>query len=181
MSADSTGTKKTSASSLLDEVEKAGDALLQRVRQQFERLGDRASTATKAAADTTVEFTERVASSEASQHVISLLKEVEEAGESLLRDIGQRFDTLKGHVVTSTKRTTSKKKRKKATGKKKTAAKKTTKKKATPKKKVSAKKKATKKKPATKKKVTTKKKPAAKKKVAGKKSSAVRKKKASRS
>jgi hypothetical protein len=158
---DVTKTVKTTASTVINEVEKAGELVIGEVKDGVGAVTDRISAAAKTVAET-----------QAAQVLKSLIEEVETIGSELIDAVGHKLDQLRGKVAdetASSKKTTAKKK---ATTKKKAGAKKKTavaKKKAAPKKKAG-----TKKKVATKKKASTKKKVAAKKKATTKKKSSAK-------
>ena len=164
---DVTKTVKTTASTVINEVEKAGELVIGEVKDGVGAVTDRISAAAKTVAET-----------QAAQVLKSLIEEVETIGSELIDAVGHKLDQLRGKVAdetASSKKTTAKKKattKKKAGAKKKTAVAKKTpaaKKKAAPKKKAG-----TKKKVATKKKASTKKKVAAKKKATTKKKSSAK-------
>ena len=158
---DITKTVKTTASTVINEVEKAGDFVVGEVKDGLGAVTDKISAAAKTVAET-----------QAAQVLKSLIEEVETIGSDLIDAVSHKLDQLRGKVAdesASSKKATAKKK---ASAKKKAGAKKKTtvaKKKAAPKKKAAAKKKvATKKKASTKKKVAAKKKATAKKKSSAK-------------
>ena len=158
---DITKTVKTTASTVINEVEKAGDFVVGEVKDGLGAVTDKISAAAKTVAET-----------QAAQVLKGLIEEVETIGSDLIDAVSHKLDQLRGKVAdesASSKKATAKKK---ASAKKKAGAKKKTtvaKKKAAPKKKAAAKKKvATKKKASTKKKVAAKKKATAKKKSSAK-------------
>ncbi len=170
---DITKNVKTTASTVINEVEKAGDLVIGEVKDGVGAVTDKISTAAKTVAET-----------QAAQVLKSLIEEVETIGSDLIDAVSHKLDQLRGKVAdesASSKKATAKKKastkkkagaKKKASAKKKAGAKKKTtvaKKKAAPKKKAAAKKKV-----ATKKKASTKKKVAAKKKATTKKKSSAK-------
>ena len=164
---DITKTVKTTASTVINEVEKAGDFVVGEVKDGLGAVTDKISAAAKTVAET-----------QAAQVLKGLIEEVETIGSDLIDAVSHKLDQLRGKVAdesSSSKKATAKKKagsKKKASAKKKAGAKKKTtvaKKKAAPKKKAVAKKKV-----ATKKKASTKKKVAAKKKATTKKKSSAK-------
>ena len=90
---------KNSATEFLEEVEKTGNTLLGEVRQLFEGLTEKVSSAASAAAETTASMAEKVAGNEPAQLARRLLEDVKEAGEASLRVIGEGFDTLRRRVA----------------------------------------------------------------------------------
>jgi hypothetical protein len=90
---------KDSATEFLEEVEKTGNTLLAEVRQLFDALTDKVSSAASAAAETTTSMAEKVAGNEPAQLARRLLQDVKEAGEASLRVIGEGFDTLRRRVA----------------------------------------------------------------------------------
>lgn len=163
---------KSTARSLVDEVEKAGESLLKEIRDGFDTITDKVSVAARTAAegiaDTTSSVAERVSKSHASHQIRNALEQIEVVGERVLDTISDRFEVLRNKVIDTSKPAQKKTVKKKATKK---AAKKVVKKaaKRKPLAKKAAKKKVAKKavkKKAAKKKTTLKK--AAKKKVSAK-------------
>ena len=159
-------TIRGTALEVVDEIEKAGGVVLGEIRSSFDFIGDKVTTAAKAAAGTTVAVKDRVTSQEVTDQLHELVQDVEDAGASLMHAITGQFESLRKSIAKAPKATRPRKTKKKAVKKKakkkavrKKAAKKTVKKKATRKKAV--KKKATRKKAARKK--TTRKKATRKK------------------
>lgn len=161
----------STARTLLDEAEKTGDALLHSVKENFETLTHRISTAAGTAANTAASVTETHLGSEIAEFVSSAMNHVREASDATAHAISEGFDVLQQRVKASAAPAKKPRGRKKSTAaKKKAGKKKAGKKKVTVKKK--AKKKAAKKKAAKKK--TTAKKTAKKKTVAKKRKKAGR-------
>ena len=163
-------TVSTTASSIIDEIDKASDVVVREVREGLNAISDKAKIAAKSAADASVNVKDIVIDSHPKEIFLSLVDEVEEIAEGIINVVKERFNQL-GSTAESSAKKSVKKKAKKAVKKKavkKKAAKKAASKKAPAKKAV--KKKAVKKKTVKKsvKKKTTKK--AVKKKVPAKKS-----------
>jgi hypothetical protein len=150
------GTVKSTASALINEVEKVGEVISAEIKGGVVLVTDKISSTAKTVSETQV-----------AQTLMSLAGEVEQIGGDVIDAVSQRIDQLRGKVVEETEAAAVKKRapRKKASTKKKGAKKKVTKKRGVAKKKVSKKKVAKKK--VAKKKVAKKK--VAKKKVAKKK------------
>lgn len=164
------------AAEVVDEVEKAADVVLREINESFNFLSKQVTDTARYAAKTTKAVRDKVTSKETAKQLQGLLKEVEDAGESLLHVIGGSFDSLKDTVLsTAGMKTGSKKKapsrKKKPAAKKKAPARK----KAAKRKKAVARKKTT-----AKNKTTTRKKAPARKKTATRKKTAARKKTATR-
>ena len=174
-----TRTIKDSASTVIDEVESAGEVVLGEIKGSFDFIGDKVTDTAKFAADTNRAVTRKETSKDTTRQIQALLKEVEQAGESLLAVIGNQFDSLKDTVLSATGGSKPAPKSKKKITRKKAAAKKTTAKKAATRKKAPAKKATTRKKaPAKKaatKKAATRKKAAAKKTATRKKAAPLKK------
>ena len=152
-------TVSTTASSVIDEIDKASDVVVREVREGLNAISDKAKIAAKSAADASVNVKDIVIDSHPKEIFLSLVDEVEEIAEGIINVVKERFNQL-GSTAESTAKKSVKKKAKKAVKKKavkKKAAKKAASKKAPAKKAV--KKKAVKKKAVKKsvKKKTTKK------------------------
>ena len=163
-------TVSTTASSVIDEIDKASDVVVREVREGLNAISDKAKIAAKSAADASVNVKDIVIDSHPKEIFLSLVDEVEEIAEGIINVVKERFNQL-GSTAESSAKKSVKKKAKKAVKKKavkKKAAKKAASKKAPAKKAV--KEKAVKKKTVKKsvKKKTTKK--AVKKKAPAKKS-----------
>ena len=163
-------TLKDTALGVVDEVEKAGGVVLGEIRNSFDFIGDKVTSTARVAADTTVAVKDRVTSQEVTDQLHELVRDVEDAGASLIKVINSHFESLRKSIAKAPKPKKPKKPKKtgKKAAKKKSASKKAAKKKAvrkkTTRKKATAKKATAKKataKKATRKKVTRKK-PAAK-------------------
>ena len=164
-------TVSTTASSVIDEIDKASDVVVREVREGLNAISDKAKIAAKSAADASVNVKDIVIDSHPKEIFLSLVDEVEEIAEGIINVVKERFNQLGSTAESSAKKSVKKKAAKKAVKKKavkKKAAKKAASKKAPAKKAV--KEKAVKKKTVKKsvKKKTTKK--AVKKKVPAKKS-----------
>ena len=146
-------TIRNSASDVIDEVESAGEVVLGEIRNSFDFISGKVTDTAKLAADTTRAVTRKITSKDTTRQIHALLSEVEQAGESLLKIIGDHFDSLKGTVLSASG--SAKPAAKKKVNRKKAAAKK-----------------AVTKKPVTRKKTTSKKTPVAKNAVTRKKASA---------
>ena len=146
---------KATASSVIGEVEKAGDVVLNEVKDGLGIVTDKVAETAKGVTET-----------QAAKMLKTLVDEVEEIGNDIVDAVGRKMNQLRGQVAAQA---TPRKKvaKKKAGAKKKVAAKKTAKKKAAPKRKVTTKKRAAPKKKVAKKKVAKKK--VAKKKVTARK------------
>jgi hypothetical protein len=151
-------TLRNTASEVVDDVETAGNIILREIGDSFDLISGKVSDTARAVAKTTKKVTKKVTSKETTRHVHELLREVEEAGESLLGVIGKRIDSL--HKVVTSKISAN------------PAATTTSRRKVAPKKKTAAKKAAVNKKVAVKKKTAVKKKVVVKKKTAAKKTAA---------
>ena len=152
-------TVSTTASSVIDEIDKASDVVVREVREGLNAISDKAKIAAKSAADASVNVKDIVIDSHPKEIFLSLVDEVEEIAEGIINVVKERFNQL-GSTAESTAKKSVKKKAKKAVKKKavkkkavkkaaskKAPAKKAVKKKAVKKKsvKTSVKKKATKK------------------------------------
>lgn len=155
-------TVQESVRNVVDEVEKTSEALLHQVKEQFEALGHRMSTAANSMADTASSVTETHVGSDVADFLSSAMNHVRETSEATAQHISEGFELLheRARAAATAAQKAAKKKpaRKKATKKKaskrKTSKKKAAKKKASKKKtsrKKTAKKKASRKKPVRKK------------------------------
>ncbi len=154
-------TIRNSASDVIDEVESAGEVVLGEIRNSFDFISGKVTDTARLAADTTKAVTRKITSKDTTRQIHALLSEVEQAGESLLKVIGEHFDSLKGTVLSATG--SAKPAAKKKVTRKKTAAKKTLTKKPVVRKKATTKKATATKKVVTRKKTTAKKAPAPRK------------------
>ena len=151
-------TVSTTASSVIDDIDKASDVVVKEIRDGFGTVSAKAKSAAKTAADTSVNVKDMVAESHPKEMFLSLVDEVEEIADSIVNVVKERFNMLTASAGDAQKKKTTKKKTaKKATKKKavkKKAAKKAVKKKSVKKavKKKAVKKKAPAKKAAKKKK-----------------------------
>jgi len=139
-------TVSTTASSVIDEIDKASDVVVREVREGLNAISDKAKIAAKSAADASVNVKDIVIDSHPKEIFLSLVDEVEEIAEGIINVVKERFNQL-GSTAESSAKKSVKKKAKKAVKKKavkKKAAKKAASKKAPAKKAV--KKKAVKKK-----------------------------------
>ena len=153
-------TVSTTASSVIDEIDKASDVVVREVREGLNAISDKAKIAAKSAADASVNVKDIFIDSHPKEIFLSLVDEVEEIAEGIINVVKERFNQLGSTAESSAKKSVKKKAAKKAVKKKavkKKAAKKAASKKAPAKKAV--KKKAVKKKTVKKsvKKKTTKK------------------------
>ena len=168
-------TVTATASSIIDEIDKAREVVVKEIRDGFNVVSDKASVAAKAvtgasvsvkdtvsetAVDATTSVKETLAEAHPKERLLKLVDEVEEIADGIVDGISTRFSHLRDAATQATKKKTVKRKTAKKKAAKKKAAKKKVAKKKVAKKKV-AKKKAAKKKVAKKK---TSKKKAAKKK-----------------
>ena len=139
-------TVSSTASSVIDEIDKASDVVIREIRDGFNAISDKTKVAAKSAADASVNVKDIVAEAHPKEIFLSLVDEVEEITEGIVNVVKDRFNQLGKSAEGAAKKKAVKKKAAKKAVKKK-AAKKTVKKK-TPKKAV--KKKAVKKKAAKK-------------------------------
>jgi hypothetical protein len=139
-----TGSVKSTASALINEIEKAGEVVITEIKGGVVAVTDKILSTAKTVSETSV-----------AQTLKSLVGEVEEIGGDVVDAVSQRLDQLRGKVEEETEAAPVKKRaaKKKVSAKKKGAKKKVSKKRVAAKKKVTAKKKAAKKK-VTKKKAT---------------------------
>jgi hypothetical protein len=164
-------TVSTTASSVIDEIDKASDVVVREVREGLNAISDKAKIAAKSAADASVNVKDIVIDSHPKEIFLSLVDEVEEIAEGIINVVKERFNQLGSTAESSAKKSVKKKAAKKAVKKKavkKKAAKKAASKKAPAKKAV--KKKAVKKKTVKKSVKKKTKKKAVKKKAPAKKS-----------
>ena len=152
---------RNSASDVIDEVESAGEVVLGEIRNSFDFISGKVTDTAKLAADTTRAVSRKIKSKETTRQIHALLGEVEQAGEGLLKAIGEHFNSLKGTVLSAGD--SAKPAAKKKVTRKKTAAKKTVTKKPVVRKKAATKKATATKKVVTRKKTTAKKAPAPRK------------------
>ena len=121
-----TGLKKikhgvsTTASSIVDEIDKAKDIVLHEIREGFDVISGKAKTAGQAAADAGASVRETIAEAHPAETFHKLVEEVEEIAEDILEGISSKFGQLReaASKVTTRKKTPAKKKapaRKKAT------------------------------------------------------------------
>ncbi|MGB5426801.1 MAG: hypothetical protein WBN95_08420, partial [Gammaproteobacteria bacterium] len=89
-------TIRNTASDVIDEVESAGEVVLGEIRNSFDFISGKVTDTAKLAADTTKAVTRKITSKDTTRQIHALLSEVEQAGESLLKVIGEHFDSLKG-------------------------------------------------------------------------------------
>jgi hypothetical protein len=163
---------RNSASDVIDEVESAGEVVLGEIRNSFDFISGKVTDTAKLAADTTRAVSRKIKRKETTRQIHALLGEVEQAGEGLLKAIGEHFNSLKGTVLSAGD--SAKPAAKKKVTRKKTAAKKTVTKKPVVRKKAATKKAPAPRKAAVRKKTTTKK--TATKKTAARKKAVTRKK-----
>lgn len=116
----------TTASSVIDEIDKASDVVVREVREGLNAISDKAKIAAKSAADASVNVKDIVIDSHPKEIFLSLVDEVEEIAEGIINVVKERFNQL-GSTAESTAKKSVKKKAKKAV-KKKTAKKKAAKK-----------------------------------------------------
>ena len=159
-------TIKSAAMDVVDEVEKAGGVVLGEIRNSFQFISTKVTDTAKSAADTTIAVKDKVTSKEVTDQLYGLLQDVEEVGESLVKVIGEHFQSLRRTLASSPQEVSAE-----AAAKRKPVAKK----KAGTRKKLASKKKAGVKKKATAKKATATKKAATRSKTAVGRKSAVRK------
>jgi hypothetical protein len=161
-----TGAVKSTASALINEIEKVGEVVVSEIKGGVVAVTDKISTTSKSVSETQV-----------AQTLMNLVGEVEGIGGDVIDAVSQRIDQLRGKVVEETEAAAMKKRatKKKVSAKKKTAKKKVSKKRVATKKKATTKKKVARKKVARKK---VAKKKVAKKKVAKKKVAKKRQRKA---
>jgi hypothetical protein len=162
-------TIRNSASDVIDEVESAGEVVLGEIRNSFDFISGKVTDTAKLAADTTRAVTRKITSKDSTRQIHALLSEVEQAGESLLKIIGDHFDSLKGTVLSASGSAKPAAKMKKKVTRKKAAAKKAVTKKPVTRKKTSSKKTPVAKHVVTRKKASAKKAPAPRKAAAQKK------------
>ncbi|MGD8911716.1 MAG: hypothetical protein PVI97_05690 [Candidatus Thiodiazotropha sp.] len=145
----------SSASVIINEIEKAGELVLSEVKDGVVAVTEKLSSTARSVSETQM-----------AQLMKTVIDEVEEIGNDVIDAVSLRFDQLRGEVAQKTQMSTVKKqaprKKKKVSTKKKSTStkKKVSKKRAVVKKKVSLKKKVSKKKMSVKKKGITKKRPA---------------------
>jgi predicted DNA-binding protein len=165
--ADSTARIRDAIKGFVSEVENTSISLASEVKQRFDDLAEKVSDVAGGVAETTASVAGKVNVKDPADLIRGLLEEVKEASEISMKVIGDRFEDLRHHALSSTDETPARKK----ASKKKTAKKKAAKKKVV--KKAAAKKKAAPRKKAAGKKVV--KKSAAKKKTVARKKAAAKK------
>jgi hypothetical protein len=122
------GTVSSTANSVIDEIEKAGDVVLRELRDGFNTLSSKATQAAKAAADASVNVKDIVVDSDPKQMFKSFINEVEETAESMMAVVSQHFGQLTEKAKNGEGKPAGKKKATKKKATKKAAKKKTTKK-----------------------------------------------------
>ena len=125
-------TVSSTASSVIDEIDKASDVVIREIRDGFNAISDKTKVAAKSAADASVNVKDIVAEAHPKEIFLSLVDEVEEITEGIVNVVKDRFNQLGKSAEGAAKKKAVKKKAAKIAVKKK-AAKKTVKKK-TPKK-----------------------------------------------
>lgn len=120
-------TVSTTASSVIDEIDKASDVVVREVREGLNAISGKAKIAAKSAADASVNVKDIVIDSHPKEIFLSLVDEVEEIAEDIINVVKERFNQLGSTAESSAKKSVKKKTAKKAV-KKKAAKKKTTKK-----------------------------------------------------
>ena len=125
-------TVSSTASSVIDEIDKASDVVIREIRDGFNAISDKTKVAAKSAADASVNVKDIVAEAHPKEIFLSLVDEVEEITEGIVNVVKDRFNQLGKSAEGAAKKKAVKKKAAKKAVKKK-AAKKTVKKK-TPKK-----------------------------------------------
>ena len=149
---------RKTANDIIDEVEQAGDQMMQEMRKGFETISDRMSNAAKVAQKTSESVSSKVKEVDSKEIMVNLMDEVEEISNVIMDGVSKQFNQLRdslresGEKPAGRKKASKKKKAKKKSAAKKKVAKKkrTTKKKAAAKKKSSAKRKVVRKKTAKK-------------------------------
>ena len=113
-------TVSTTASSVIDEIEKAGDVVAREVREGFDAVSKKASVAAKSAADASSNVKGIVADADPKQLFHSLVEEVEEITEQIVDVVKSRFSQLGETARSAGAKKPAKKKasKKKATKKK---------------------------------------------------------------
>ena len=149
-------TVSTTASSIMDEIDKAREVVVREIREGFDVVTDKASVAARTvagasvtvkdtisetAADATTSVKDTIAETQPKQLLMTLVDEVEEIAEGIIDGISSRFSQLREAASKQTTKKTSKKKAAKKKAAKKKATKKKVVKKAASKKKVARKKK----------------------------------------
>ena len=110
-------TVSTTASSVIDEIDKASDVVVREVREGLNAISDKAKIAAKSAADASVNVKDIVIDSHPKEIFLSLVDEVEEIAEGIINVVKERFNQL-GSTAESTAKKSVKKKAKKAVKKK---------------------------------------------------------------
>jgi len=158
------------------EVENASDVVLREIKDSFDFIGEKVNETAKSASSKSKAVSRKVIRKETTKRIQALLKDIEQAGESLLGVIGGHLDSLKKTALSASGSTPAKAApkrkrgavrktaaRRKSTGKRKTASKKAPIRKKIGRKKTATRKKAVVKKAATRKKTVTRKAAARKK------------------
>jgi hypothetical protein len=128
-------TVTTTASSAIDEIEKAGDVVVREVRDAFKIVSAKAAIAARTAADASVNVKGIVSDADPKQLFHSLIEEVEEVSEQIIDVVKARFNQLSEATTGAAEKKAVKKKAvKKKAVKKKAVKKKAVKKKAVKKK-----------------------------------------------
>jgi hypothetical protein len=122
-------TVSSTASSVIDEIDKASDVVIREIRDGFNAISDKTKVAAKSAADASVNVKDIVAEAHPKEIFLSLVDEVEEITEGIVNVVKDRFNQLGKSAEGAAKKKAVKKKAAKKAVKKK-AAKKTVKKKA---------------------------------------------------
>jgi hypothetical protein len=94
-------TIKSAAMDVVDEVEKAGGVVLGEIRNSFQFISTKVTDTAKSAADTTIAVKDKVTSKDVTDQLYGLLQDVEEVGESLVKVIGQHFQSLRRTLASS--------------------------------------------------------------------------------
>ena len=115
----------TTASSIIDEIDKAGDVVVREIREGFNVVTDKASVAaktvadasvtvkdtiTETAADATTSVKDTITEAQPKQLLLSLVEEVEEIADGIIEGISSRFTQLRDTATKATKKKTVKKK-----------------------------------------------------------------------
>ena len=121
-------TVSTTASSVIDEIDKASDVVVKEIRDGFGTVSAKAKSAAKTAADTSVNVKDMVAESHPKEMFLSLVDEVEEIADNIVKVVKERFSQLTASAGDAEKKKTVKKKTAKKATKKKAVKKKAAKK-----------------------------------------------------
>ncbi|MGB5767063.1 MAG: hypothetical protein WBM38_10055 [Arenicellales bacterium] len=111
-------TVSTTASSVIDEIDKASDVVVREVREGLNAISDKAKIAAKSAADASVNVKDIVIDSHPKEIFLSLVDEVEEIAEGIINVVKERFNQLGSTAESSAKKSVKKKAAKKAVKKK---------------------------------------------------------------